>query len=113
MSTKRGPIAADTATGPDIEERSPKPTETSPSPRSVALTGPDCNETALQGAQNAPASIDPLAVYTIREAAKLLRVSVRKVRDLEADGRMRRCPHTRNMTFLGEELLRAARGGTS
>ena len=78
---------------------------------SLPPNGPDCNETALDTAQNStPTGIDPLAVYTIRESAQLLRVSVRKLRDLEADGAMRRCPHTRNMLFLGEELLRVARG---
>ncbi len=51
----------------------------------------------------------PFAVYTLAEAAALLKVSERKVRDMDASGQLRRLRHSRSFLVWGEDLIVAMR----
>lgn len=50
-------------------------------------------------------AILPFAVYTLAEAAALLHVSERRVRDLAAAGDLPRLRHTRNFVVWGEDII--------
>jgi len=49
--------------------------------------------------------IIPFAVYTLAEAARLLHVSERKVRELAAAGELPRLRYTRSFLVFGEDII--------
>jgi len=51
-------------------------------------------------------TIDELAVYRADEAASILRVSIRRVRQLVKAGRLRPQGYCRQHLFFGREILR-------
>lgn len=109
-------MSTEKRTPPDSPRRGPeeKPAAngTDPSCCSMARKAIDCNTKTTEAPQkHTDASISPLAIYTLDDAADLLRVSPMTIRRLERSGALRRCPYTRNARYLGEELLRVARGG--
>ena len=116
MSTRReAPPGRQSRQGPDVsEESSPLATDHSPSGCNLPQNDTQCNvSTHGRIRDDIPTPIEPHAVYTLNEAARLLRIRPRKLRDLASTGHPRRCPHTRHIMFLGEELLRVARGERS
>ena len=50
-------------------------------------------------------SIEPLAVYRADEAARILRVSVRKLRQIVKAGRLRPQGYARQHLFFGADLI--------
>lgn len=81
----------------------PEQSRTKPAARrTVAESTKVDKRSAADAPQN---GIIPFAVYTLAEAAALLKVSERKVRDLEATGQLPRLRHTRNFVVWGEDLI--------
>ena len=52
-----------------------------------------------------PTVLIPLAIYTVEEAAAVLRVSEARVRSLVAAGQLRPLRHTAKYRFWGEDLI--------
>lgn len=52
-----------------------------------------------------PTMLVPLAIYTVEEAAAVLRVSEARVRNLVAAGHLRPLRYTAKYRFWGEDLI--------
>ena len=63
--------------------------------------------TSATTTQDAAPRLMPLAVYTSEEAASILRVSLRKLREMTKAGELRALPYaTGKLLFAGHELAR-------
>jgi excisionase family DNA binding protein len=52
-----------------------------------------------------PSTVIPFAIYTVDEAAAVLRVGGDRIRDLVASGDLRPLSHTAKYRFWGEDLI--------